>query len=139
MSENQWTEEYRAAVRKFIAEKGSKVQVAEKRYDWQEDDEVSTYGWSDYEAYKHTRSAEGKYPGDGCHWIVPEGARLYERSYSQFTDTFHSNEDEVGVNVKGCRCACGKYEDVILRWTGSLTDILHSILGMPNLRPEIEL
>lgn len=135
---DEWNEEYKAKVRQFIADKGMKIEI-DNRYALNEDDDVSTYGWSDYTAAKHVFPAEGKYPGGGCHWIVPEGAKLYERTYSMFTDTFHDNEDEVGVNVRGCRCACGKYEDVILRWTGSMSDMLHSILGQPNLRAEVEL
>lgn len=131
-----WTVEYKARVRQFIAEKGSKIDP-DRRYDWEADDEVSTYGWVDYVAVEHTRAATGSHPGEGCRWIVPEGARLYERTYSQFAGTFNDNENEVGVNVRGCRCACGRYDDVILRWTGSLADMLHAILGMPDLHAEV--
>lgn len=124
-----WNDEYKAKVREFIAKNGSRVNVVGRYYDWEDDDEVSTYGWTDWEANKHVIK--------NCYWIVPEGAILYERSYSQFTDTFHDNENEVGVNVRGCFCACGKYENVILRWTGSLTEMLHFILGMPDIRNEV--
>jgi len=133
-----WTDEYRAKVRAFMAEHGTKVEVRPREYDWQDDDEVSTYGWGDHAAYTHIHPS-GKDPEPGCRWIVPPGARLYERSYSQFNGTFADNADEVGVNVRGCRCACGRYEDVILRWTGSVADMLHAILGMPDLRAEVEL
>lgn len=141
---DDWSVEYKAKVREFIAKKGAKIEV-DNRYSFGDDDDVSTYGWHDYAAGQHCfpESWREKYPerfpDPPCHWIVPEGAKLYERSYSMFTDTFHSNQDEIGVNVKGCRCACGKYEDVILRWTGTLAEMLHDILGMPNLRAEVEL
>lgn len=127
-----WTDEYKRLMREFMERRGSKVNAAEKRYDWQEDDSVSTYGWTDYDAFNHVYPAEWKRPGDGCRWIVPEGAVLYERTYSLFTDTFHDNENEVGINVKGCRCACGKYEDVILRFTGSLADVMLELTGAPR-------
>lgn len=125
-----WTDEYRAKVREFMAKNGQKVEVQPKRYGWQGDDETSTYGWTDYEAQEHIRK--------GCHWIVPGGATLYERTYSQFDGTDVDNLQEVGVNVRGCECACGKYQKVILRWTGSVTTMLHSILGIPS-RVEVEL
>lgn len=125
-----WTDEYRAKVRAFIAAHGQKVEIAEKRFDWQDDDDVSTYGWIDHEAAGHIH--------EGCRWIVAEGASLYERTYSQFDGTDADNINEVGVNVRGCECACGMYQKVILRWTGSVTEMLHSILGIPT-RIEVEL
>lgn len=127
-----WTDEYRAKVREFIEAKGKKVQVEEKRYEWQLDDEANVYGWTDYQAQEHIRS--------GCRWIVPEGALMYERTYSQFQDTFTENSEDHGVNVRGARCACGEYTDVILRWDGSVTDMLHTILGLPtSTNLEVEL
>ena len=126
-----WTDEYKAAMRSFMEKHGMKVVVEERFYDWAEDDDVSPYGWGDHEAYSHVRPAEGKYPGEGCHWIVPEGAKLYERTYSQFAGTFVDNENEVGINVAGCRCACGKYTDVILRYTGTLAEVMREITGAP--------
>jgi len=132
-----WTEEYKARMRAFMEKKGKKVRT-DKRYDWQEDDDVSTYGWQDHEAVRHTVPADDEYGGDGCHWVVPEGAVLYERTYSQFTDTFHDDENEVGINVKGCRCACGRYDAVILRYTGTLAEVMQEITGAPA-RVEVEL
>jgi len=127
-----WTDEYRAKVREFIEGKGRKVQVEEKRFEWERDDEANVYGWVDYEAQDHIR--------EGCRWIVPEGAVMYERTYSQFQDTFTENSEDHGVNVRGARCACGKYTDVILRWDGSVTDMLHTILGLPtSTNVEVEL
>lgn len=133
-----WNDEYKARVRTFVEQHGKPVEFTEKRYDWQDDDQVSVYGWTDYDALKHCKPKEG-WRGGGCHWIVPEGATMYERTYSQFEGTFTDNNDEAGVNVKGCHCACGKYTDMTLRWVGSVTDMLHSILQLPNARLEITL
>lgn len=128
---SDWTDEYRARMREFMEKNGVKVEVQEKRYDWQDYDEVSPYGWSDHAAARHVRPTDGGWPGEGCHWIVPEGARLYERIYGQFQDTYTDNKHEVGINVTGCRCACGRYEDVILRYTGTLADVMQQITGAP--------
>lgn len=134
-----WNEEYRAKVRDFMARNGKRILV-DKRYGFDPDDAVSPYGWTDYDAMEHVRSVEiKKYPGEGCHWIIPEGAVLYERTYYMFNGTFHDNTDEIGVNVKGCRCACGKYEDAILRWTGSVGEMLHDILNLPDSQKEVTL
>lgn len=127
-----WTEEYKAAMRAFMERKGEKIRVESLGYSWEEPDEVSVYGWSDWEARRHTYPAGDPWKGDGCHWVVPEGARLYERTYNQFQDTFTDNKDEVGINVAGCRCACGKYQDVILRYTGTLAEVMQEITGVPN-------
>lgn len=128
---SDWTDDYKRLMREFMERRGAKIEVSD-RYDWEDADAVSTYGWHDYQAGQHVRPAEGQYPGDGCHWIVPEGAVLYERTYSMFTDTFHDNQDEVGINVKGCHCACGKYADVILRFDGSLADVMRELTGAPK-------
>lgn len=128
--------EYKAKLREFVQEKGRAVQFVEQRYSWSEPDDVSTYGWTDYDAEKHIHPWDAK--DERCSWVVPEGATLTERTYSQFTDTFHSNENEVGINVAGCHCACGKYTDMTLRYVGSLTEVLHSLLGIPT-RTEIVL
>jgi hypothetical protein len=125
-----WTIEYKMKVRVFMAEHGEPVAVEEKRYEWEQDDEVSTYGWVDYDAKRHCKPVE-KWDGDGCQWVVPQGARLYERTYSMFMDTFSDNKDQVGINVTGCRCVCGKYTDTILRYEGGLADIMRAITGAP--------
>lgn len=126
-----WTDEYKAAMRAFVEKHGKKVLVVDKDYDWQDDDETNVYGWQDFDSYEHVRPATEKWRGDGCHWVVPEGARLYERTYNQFAGTFVDNENEVGINVAGCRCACGKYTDVILRYTGTLAEVMREITGAP--------
>lgn len=125
--------EYREKLRDFIARKGMKVNF-EQRFSTDAEDDVSTYGWTDYDATDHITPWRGRGAAkrEGCEWIVPEGAELYERTYSMFTDTFSDNEQEVGINVKGCSCKCGKYKDVTLRYKGSLTEVLADILGIPT-------
>lgn len=127
--------EYKAKLRDFMERKGRKVEFNERERklhpDWPEY-HVSTYGWSDYEADLHIHAREWRATshGDDCKWIVPEGAELVEQTYSQFDGTDADNLQEVGINVSPCHCACGKYSDVTLRFAGSLTEVLHDLLGI---------
>lgn len=124
--------EYKEKLRDFMARKGSAVKF-DKRWDFQDDDEVSPYGWTDFEAEYHILGqGYRKDTGGPCKWVVPEGAELYERTYSMFDNTFTDNKPEAGINVTGCHCECGKYSDVTLRFVGSLTEVLHDILGIPT-------
>jgi hypothetical protein len=135
--------EYKAKLRDFMEREGRKVEFNERERErhpeWPEF-HVSTYGWTDYEAERHIHAPAWRETvhGDGCKWVVPEGAELVEQTYSQFTDTFSDNEQEVGINVSGCHCACGKYTDVTLRYVGTLSQVLHSLLGLP-VQPKITL
>lgn len=113
---SEWMDEYKPKVRRFMTEKGIPV-LFDERFG---DREPEVYGWRDGEAYDHGRE---------CGWVVPEGATLTEETYSQFTDTFSDNRDEVGVNVEPCHCTCGKYTDVTLRWDGTVDEMLTAILG----------
>ena len=117
-----WEVEYKAKLRAFMEVNAYPIQF-NKRWDSDPEDEVSVYGWTDWDAVWHIRD-------DDCSWIIPEGAELYERTYSQFQDTFTDNENEVGVNVLGCHCACGQYKDIGLRYAGSLSNVLNGLLTM---------
>ena len=135
-----------AKLREYVAEKGMPVEFEEftdfeKRYPEYAPDrreKVSTYGWRDFDATYHcTKTPKGKYSSDlygNCHWIVPEGAVLYEITYSQFAGTGAGNDQEVGINVEGCYCACGKYTDMTLRITESFSDIMAMLLDVPKYR-----
>lgn len=134
-------ENYKAELRHLVEKKGVPVEInRDAEYDF---DEVSTYGWVDHEARDH---ATAHYPGengcaryddtlypctrhDACEWIIPTGAELKERTYSQFADTDSSNVNEVGINVYPAHCACGKYKDVTLRYTASLAETLRELFG----------
>jgi hypothetical protein len=116
----KWEEEYKAKLRDFMARKGTPAEINhEAKYDG---DRVSVYGWISPE-YRHIYD-------DKCSWVVPEGARLEEHTYSQFTDTFHSAEYEVGIEVYPVHCACGKQQNVTLRYAGSLGDVVRDIVGI---------
>lgn len=128
---SEMPEEYKAALRDLMKRKGRPVQFMEKRYDWEDDDQVTPYGWTDWTTLDHVEN--------DCEWVVEPGVKLVERSYSQFTDTFHSNEDEIGINVSPVSCRCGRYTDQTLRYVGSLGDILQELFGPPAYRNEIEL
>lgn len=129
------SDEYKAKLRAFMAEKGRAVQFEEPRYSWQTGKEVSSYGWINMGAEDHVRPVGG---GEGCRWIVEQGVELTEETYSMFTDTDADNAREVGINVSPVHCACGKYRDVTLRYVGSLTDVLHTLLELPT-RPTLTL
>lgn len=136
----QWKDEYRALIRDFMARNGSAMDVnRESEYQF---DRVSVYGWShrDWRIYEHTAQFDSKYNiGDGCNWVVPEGATLEEHTYSMFAGTFTSNTEEHGCEVYPVHCACGKYEDITLRWTGTVTEMLHDILGIDGIQKGITL
>ena len=134
MTDISWDDRYKSLVRTFIAQHGDSVCFEEPQYNG--DDCVSFYGWRDYSTFEHVNKL-GKTPA--CKWVVPEGAELSEVTYSQFAGTFTDADQEVGVNVSGAHCACGKYTDITLRWTGTVTDMLHSILGLPDARLSITL
>jgi hypothetical protein len=121
--------EYKAKLREFMESKGRPVEFEPLR-SYETTPRPSIYGWSDYTAGNHIHPWEKD--KQGCSWVVPEGAELVEETYSQFQDTDADNLQEVGINVSPCHCACGEYTDVTLRFTGSLTEVLHSILGLPT-------
>lgn len=128
MNLKEWQKE---KMRGFLALKGSPVQFDSPGYHGAQ--AVSTYGWFHAEAIEHTlkptKSFGNHYYGDGCLWVVPPGVVLREVTYSLFTDTFSDNKDEVGVECSPVSCACGKYTDMTLRWTGSLGDLMFAIFG----------
>lgn len=125
-----WQDDYRDRIRAFMLTHGEAVQFNLFR-------EVSPYGWEDSEINGHAHTTQ--WYQAPCRWVIPEGALLTEERYSMFEGTFAENRDELGVNVTGCRCACGKYTDVTLRWVGSLADILWAILELPAGRRELSL
>lgn len=142
MTAETWEDRYREKLRELIQQKGRPVQI-----DWHEyerykawghaddpDDYVSTYGWTDFDALSHVASGGGT-----CEWVVPPGSVVREKTYSQFTDTFSDNENEVGVNVGGCHCVCGRYKDVYLRWDGSVGDAINLVMGVPDAGRSIQL
>lgn len=118
--------EYRDAIRAFMAEHGRPMVLdPAAKDDW---DRVSTYGWTDFKADSHC----SEYSKNKCSWVVPEGSVLTEHTYSMFTDTFHDNEDEVGLEVDSVHCACGKYTEVTLRWVGSLGELMRTLVSLPE-------
>lgn len=113
-------DEIKAGMRRFLAEKGRKVKFRDEEWD-----DVSAYGWSDFDAVDHIIVA-------GCSWVIPEGTVVEEHTYSMFDNTFTGNKDEVGLNASGCHCACNKYKNVTLRVTSSLGEAIRSIFGIDS-------
>ena len=140
MPDMQWKDEYRELVRDFMARNGRPMQV-NRDATWS-GDRVSTYGWGheDWKIHRHVSEyGPRNLQGESCHWIVPEGATLEEHTYSMFAGTFTENTDEHGCEVYPVHCACGRYKDITLRWTGSLTEMLHDILGINGIQKGIVL
>lgn len=87
------------------------------------------YGWHDRKAQYHCKPVE-QWNGDGCHWVMPDGTPdIREYMYSMFGDTSRGNDDEVGIELNGVSCACGKYTGQTLRIEGSIGDLLDRILN----------
>lgn len=134
----QWKDEYRELIRDFMARKGKPMHVDRDN----EYERVSVYSWQhrDWRINDHVREFNAKRnTGDGCRWVVPEGATLEEHTYSMFAGTFTSNNEEHGCEVYPVHCACGKYTDITLRWTGTVAEMLHDILGINGIQKGIEL
>lgn len=103
-----------------MARKGTPAEInRDAEYNFQR---VNVYGWISMD-YRHIYDSK-------CSWVVPVGTRLEEHSYSQFTDTFSDNEEEVGIEVYPVHCACGELKDVTLRYVGSLGDVIRDIVGL---------
>lgn len=114
------SERFQEAAREFLADHGRAI----------ESGGGSTFGWEDYDARVHVSSAEKNrygFAGGGCRWVIPQGAVVRESTRSMFMGTFEDNKDEVGLNISPVSCACGLYEDVTLRWVGSVGDLMEDL------------
>lgn len=123
-------DEIKAGIRRLVVEQGRPVKF-EQQYSYSNDLQVSPYGWVDWDAEAHVKPDRyGKKKGlAGCEWVVPTGILVKETTYSQFCGTFASNENEVGLNAPGCRCACGYLDNVTLRLSISLGEAIRTIIG----------
>lgn len=110
--------EVRDRLRTFMQQAGQPIQ-------FNTDGNVSIYGWLNWEADEHIRETN-------CTWHIKPGATLTEHTYSQFTDTFHDNTNEIGVNAYPAYCTCLEYTNQHLRWTGTLGTVLTHILKDNN-------
>lgn len=108
------TESYQAALRRLLSTKGVPMEPGPP----------NIYGWTDVGAQEHARTW-----GDDCSWVVPPDAVVVEETIRQFIDTLTGSEDEVGLQVAGVDCACGRYLDVTLRYVGSAGDAIQALLG----------
>lgn len=116
-----FSEDLKHAIRGFIVEAGKPVQFIGE--DSSGKPAVSFYSWWDFGAIRHVDARYG-----ACAWEVPEGSFMYEETYDQFQGTFYEGDtSEDGINVSGCRCACGKYADVTLRWEGTLAELINHL------------
>lgn len=127
--EEPYTKELRNKIRAYVAENGRPF------------DKIGLpYGWSHYAAERHIYGQHYQNEeGEGCEWVVPEGVTLTEETYSMFAGTEASNDQEVGINVTGAHCKCGKFTDVTLRCSSPLSEILAFVLGVPEAVTEIKL
>lgn len=109
-------------IRTLVEERGAPVRFTGT--DWQGNPEPSYYGWEDHEAQRHVHP----YEEPGCAWVIADQAVLIEKTYGVFDGTDHSGLDEVGINISPVRCACGKYDDMTLRYAASLGEVLKYVL-----------
>lgn len=121
-----WEERYRDRVREFMEAKANPVAFEVLMKGTQHEyKSVSTYGYTHYQQAMHIQR-------DGCRWIIPSGAVIREETYSMFAGTFTENASEVGLNVEGVACECGKYTGVMLRFAGNLGEIMRHISDEPE-------
>lgn len=89
------------------------------------DDQRSAYMLLDHEADNHVRSY-----GGGCHWVIPEDAKVDQRFRAEFSDTWVEDPDDdyrSGLEVRGVSCACGRWQGIDLRWTGTMAEAVAAI------------
>lgn len=121
MSNNDWVDGYRKAVSELMKERGDfvRLEAYERHKSWTKDGDYdefnTTYGWRDWDHAKK------------CSIVEWDLASLRERTLSQFQGTFADNSEEVGMEMKGT-CACGKYVDKWVRYTGTLGEALEVLL-----------
>ena len=126
-------EQYKNAVREVLEQRGRPVKFANGgEPDRWGRKRVSTFGWTNWDVQKHITVGE-------CRWVIPPGSPVTETEYSQFVGTFTDNKEEVGLNVEGAHCACARYTGVTLRYVGTLGEILHEILKVPDSEPDFRL
>jgi hypothetical protein len=115
---------FQQLLRKMVRERGQPVAFTEE--DYEGNPTVSVNGWIDYDAYHHVRGI-----GDelGCSWFIEEDALLTEETYYMAGDTDNDGTHEAGINITPVRCACGKYQDMHLRYADSLGSILRYLLS----------
>lgn len=120
-------DEIKAGMRRLVLERGYKVR--ENR---------DIFRWMDHDAAYHILGQgpvvrKGKNYGrkqqKPCHWILPDNAVVDEVTYFEFDGTFTDSKPNIGLNVEGCRCACGKYKDVTLRVEMRLSEAIQTIIG----------
>lgn len=105
-----WKAGYHKALEEFLKGAGMFVRKGDSIY----------YGWADY-------AHSGGMSGTRCAVVSVDMSTLKEETIGQFAGTFVSSEMESGIEVLAT-CACGKYVNGRLRWTGSLTEVLNHLL-----------
>jgi hypothetical protein len=90
--------------------------------EWPED-EVSEYGWVDYQPLVHASDPSKVHKGEGCRWVIPVGAQVTQRTYTLY-DGPGREKTEAGFNTRTASCACGKNTSVTLRVTQPLGEVL---------------
>lgn len=119
-------EHVRNLLRQVVQQKGRPVRFEERdSYEYPGEKEVSIYGWVDDNADDHMRHSE-------CTWQIAPDARLVERTYVVFGDTFNGNDDEIGINVSPASCTCGEYQNMHLRYTESFGNVLREVLKVDD-------
>jgi hypothetical protein len=130
---DDWIIGYRKAVSRLLEQGGAFVKdTTYPRDDWFLDEPDPTdydegnalYGWTETQHGRDFGWGERK-----CTRIVSWNYdSLRERSLSMFDNTFTSNKEEHGIEMRGT-CQCGQYTDRWVRWKGTLSEALSVVLA----------
>lgn len=91
----------------------------------------SFYGWVDYTALEHVMGDIDTLPlaQQECSYkIADDQITITENAISQFDGTFTDAKSKVGVEMSPVSCSCGEYPSMVIRYEGTLGDLLHQIL-----------
>lgn len=108
-----WKDEYKAAAGRFVLRHGTPRAM--------EDDHYLVYGWMADDWREMRQHLESHDPAS-----ITMGA-FRDVEWSQFENTFTDNNEHHGVEIT-VTCACGKYTDRVVRYEGTLGEILQGIL-----------
>jgi hypothetical protein len=109
-----WKDEYKAAAGRFVLKHGTPRAMKDDHYlvyGWMADD------WREFHEHLRMHTANEITTGE-----------FTDVEWSEFENTFTDNSEHHGVEIT-VTCACGKYTDRVVRYEGSLGEILQGILA----------
>jgi hypothetical protein len=92
----------------------------------------SIYDWADPWAINHilgvNPSTYEMIESNSCSWINPKDPDLEEIFVTSFGDPYGDSETEKMIQIKHFSCACGKFQDVTIRFAGEHSDFLIALM-----------